>query len=96
MNVIKGFIVGASMLVPGFSGGTMAMILGIYDKLIASLSGILSFSKNENYIKFFNSNSFFNRSFAWNDFSFKTFIGNNRKIFYNIMFLFYGSGFGRF
>ena len=49
MNVIKGFIVGASMLVPGFSGGTMAMILGIYDKLIASLSGILSFSKNENY-----------------------------------------------
>ncbi|CRF34413.1 hypothetical protein BRSU_2004 [Brachyspira suanatina] len=37
------------MLVPGFSGGTMAMILGIYDKLIASLSGILTFSKNENY-----------------------------------------------
>lgn len=49
MNVLKGFIVGASMLVPGFSGGTMAMILGIYDKLISSLSGILSFSKNENY-----------------------------------------------
>ena len=49
MNILKGFIVGASMLVPGFSGGTMAMILGIYDKLIASLSGILSFSKNENY-----------------------------------------------
>lgn len=49
MNVLKGFIVGASMLVPGFSGGTMAMILGIYDKLISSLSGVLSFSKNENY-----------------------------------------------
>ena len=49
MNILKGFIVGASMLVPGFSGGTMAMILGIYDKLISSLSGILSFSKNENY-----------------------------------------------
>ena len=49
MNILKGFIVGASMLVPGFSGGTMAMILGIYDKLIASLSGILSFQKNENY-----------------------------------------------
>ena len=46
---IKGFIIGASMLVPGFSGGTMAMILGIYDKLISSLSSILSFSKNENY-----------------------------------------------
>ena len=49
MNILKGFIVGASMLVPGFSGGTMAMILGIYDKLIAALSGILSVSKNENY-----------------------------------------------
>lgn len=24
MNILKGFIVGASMLVPGFSGGTMA------------------------------------------------------------------------
>ncbi|WP_438265318.1 DUF368 domain-containing protein [Brachyspira innocens] len=48
-TVIKGFIIGASMLVPGFSGGTMAMILGIYDKLISSLSGILTFSKNENY-----------------------------------------------
>lgn len=46
---IKGFIIGSSMLVPGFSGGTMAMILGIYDKLIASLSSILSFSKNGNY-----------------------------------------------
>ncbi|ADG70987.1 DUF368 domain-containing protein [Brachyspira murdochii] len=49
-TVIKGFIIGASMLVPGFSGGTMAMILGIYDKLISSLSGILTFSKNENYL----------------------------------------------
>ena len=49
-TIIKGFIIGASMLVPGFSGGTMAMILGIYDKLIASLSGILTFSKNENYL----------------------------------------------
>lgn len=49
-TIIKGFIIGASMLVPGFSGGTMAMILGIYDKLISSLSGILTFSKNEKYI----------------------------------------------
>ncbi|PCG18797.1 DUF368 domain-containing protein [Brachyspira sp. G79] len=48
-TVIKGFIIGASMLVPGFSGGTMAMILGIYDKLISSLSSVLTFSKNENY-----------------------------------------------
>ncbi len=34
----KGFVVGASMLVPGVSGGTMAIILGIYDELIHALS----------------------------------------------------------
>ncbi len=34
----KGFIIGSSMTVPGVSGGTMAILLGIYDKLIASIS----------------------------------------------------------
>lgn len=34
----KGVIVGGSMLVPGVSGGTMAMLLGIYDSLISSVS----------------------------------------------------------
>lgn len=41
---LKGFIVGSTMLVPGVSGGSMAMILGIYDRLIASIS---SFFKNK-------------------------------------------------
>lgn len=36
--MLKGAFVGASMLVPGISGGTMAMILGIYDELISSVS----------------------------------------------------------
>ncbi|HHU16720.1 MAG: DUF368 domain-containing protein [Anaerovoracaceae bacterium] len=35
---IKGIVIGAVMLVPGASGGTMAIILGIYDDLIHSLS----------------------------------------------------------
>jgi len=39
--MIKGFIIGSSMSVPGVSGGTMAIILGIYDKLISSISGFL-------------------------------------------------------
>lgn len=39
----KGFIIGATMIVPGVSGGTMAMILGIYDRLISAVS---SFYKN--------------------------------------------------
>ena len=40
---IKGFIIGGTMIVPGVSGGTMAMILGIYDELIFAIS---SFRKN--------------------------------------------------
>lgn len=33
-NFIKGVVVGVATLVPGVSGGTMAIILGIYDDLI--------------------------------------------------------------
>lgn len=36
--ILKGFIIGSSMSVPGVSGGTMAIVLGIYDRLIASIS----------------------------------------------------------
>lgn len=36
--LIKGFVVGSTMMVPGVSGGSMAMILGIYDRLISSVS----------------------------------------------------------
>lgn len=44
MTAIKGLAVGATMLVPGVSGGSMAMILGIYDRLIQSVS---SFSRDK-------------------------------------------------
>lgn len=36
--ILKGYIIGSSMSVPGVSGGTMAILLGIYDKLISSIS----------------------------------------------------------
>ena len=36
--MLKGFIIGSSMSVPGVSGGTMAILLGIYDKLIGTIS----------------------------------------------------------
>lgn len=39
--ILKGFIIGSSMSVPGVSGGTMAILLGIYDKLIGSISNFL-------------------------------------------------------
>ncbi len=39
---IKAFIVGSTMIIPGVSGGTMAMILGEYDSLIGSVPGLLN------------------------------------------------------
>ena len=48
--ILKGFIVGATMLVPGVSGGSMAMILGIYDELIQSIN---SFIKKKSMITLF-------------------------------------------
>lgn len=37
---VKGFVIGSSMLIPGVSGGTMAIILNIYDQLINAVSRI--------------------------------------------------------
>jgi putative membrane protein len=38
--VLRGFCMGASDVVPGVSGGTMAFILGIYEELIESIKSI--------------------------------------------------------
>ena len=46
----KSLIVGSTMLVPGVSGGSMAMILGIYTKLIHAVS---SFMKDKLHNAFF-------------------------------------------
>ncbi len=40
LNILKGFAMGTSDLVPGVSGGTIALLLGIYNQFIASISGI--------------------------------------------------------
>lgn len=40
MDVIKGTLIGVANIIPGVSGGTMAVSLGIYDKLISSVSGL--------------------------------------------------------
>ena len=37
-TIYKGILIGSTMLIPGVSGGSMAMILGIYDRLIESVS----------------------------------------------------------
>ena len=41
-TIVKGFIVGSSMMIPGVSGGSMAMILGEYDRLISSIPSLFS------------------------------------------------------
>lgn len=44
---IKGFIMGSADIVPGVSGGTMALILGIYERLLNAIkSADTSFIKN--------------------------------------------------
>lgn len=41
-NIYRGFLMGASDVIPGVSGGTIALLLGIYDQLIAAINGFLS------------------------------------------------------
>ena len=41
-NIYRGMVMGASDVIPGVSGGTIAVLLGIYDRLISSISGIFS------------------------------------------------------
>lgn len=45
VTALKGMFVGATMLVPGVSGGSMAMILGEYDNLIMSVSSFFKHKK---------------------------------------------------
>lgn len=42
LDVIKGIMIGIANVIPGVSGGTMALSLGIYDKLIGAISHLLS------------------------------------------------------
>lgn len=42
MDMIKGMFIGIANIIPGVSGGTMAVSLGIYDKLIGAVSSLLS------------------------------------------------------
>lgn len=41
-NVYRGVFMGISDIVPGVSGGTIAVLLGIYDRLIAAITGLFS------------------------------------------------------
>lgn len=40
INLAKGAAIGVAMIIPGVSGGTLAVLLKIYDKMIESISGL--------------------------------------------------------
>src|SRR5574344_1712746 len=51
MLVIKGFIMGIANIIPGVSGGTLALILGIYEDFIGAISHFFSnFKKNISFL----------------------------------------------
>jgi putative membrane protein len=56
MSVLKtlfhGMLIGIANIIPGVSGGTMAVVLGIYDKLINSISGFFSRSIKASHFTF--------------------------------------------
>ena len=37
LSIFRGFLMGAADIVPGVSGGTVALVLGIYERLVASI-----------------------------------------------------------
>ncbi|KMM39514.1 DUF368 domain-containing protein [Guptibacillus hwajinpoensis] len=41
-NIYRGLLMGVSDLIPGVSGGTIAMVLGIYRRLISGINGLMS------------------------------------------------------
>lgn len=50
-NIIKGAIIGIANIIPGVSGGTMAVSMGIYDKLIHCITHLFSeFKKNVQFL----------------------------------------------
>lgn len=46
VDIIKGIFVGIANVIPGVSGGTMAVSFGIYDKILSSISNLFKDFKN--------------------------------------------------
>lgn len=54
IEAVKAFLTGVSMLIPGVSGGTMALVFGFYDKLIKAVSSLFkSFWKSALLLLFY-------------------------------------------
>lgn len=53
-NIIKGLAVGVANIIPGVSGGTVAVLLGIYERLTDAMGNffLVSFQKKKEYFIF--------------------------------------------
>ena len=50
---LKGGVIGVANIIPGVSGGTLAVVLGVYDRLIEAISKFFTeSSKRKSYILF--------------------------------------------
>ena len=48
---LKGFVMGIANIIPGVSGGTLALILGIYERFISSISHFFkNFKENVKFL----------------------------------------------
>ena len=50
IDLIKGLAIGVAFIIPGVSGGTMAVLLNLYDKIINSINNL---TKRFYFIKVF-------------------------------------------
>ena len=40
LNILRGIVIGVANIIPGVSGGTLALVLGIFERMIAALKNI--------------------------------------------------------
>ena len=45
LDVLRGFVIGAGFIIPGFSGGSIAALLGIYEKIVTATADALKHFK---------------------------------------------------
>ena len=45
LDVLRGVAIGVANIIPGVSGGTMAVSMGVYDKIIGAVSGLFKHFK---------------------------------------------------
>ncbi len=51
MLIVKGFVMGSANIIPGVSGGTLALILGIYERFISAISHFIeNFKENIRFL----------------------------------------------